>query len=442
MNIERVVFEGVRSRIRVALVLLTPGLAACFHSTVHLDSGLKPTGHLVFANRHTMLRSYAADTGMRFMADTGLRVVSGKGDTVRLFSPSFLSVCARAKSETCANPIFTDDQGLMDNSGQPGPHAYVAPADGLKMLRNAAAFTDLTYVGFVWIKPDEIVGGTLPDNYLNLLLNPTRDGVTCMYLRWNGKVFDAYMVAAAAVPCPDKPDVTDSQKLEVRAAPNPPNWASGSEEDQADRIPPVARFHEGNKHGVKGIPLIGIRCGGKWCMLLPRDHDVPATVDTANLAHKGYKKNGKTWEVHGWHDVQHLSEPTTAPRKFTFTNHDASIVATESLGSYDWTVPVPRHAATIHFPNDPTGSYAGLWHYLKGDNDLYVWKDAAGKWQGYIQNEKGPWYHKTTYIISVNVDQVHKGTNPPATARFRWSNQDEDVWVECETGCCYVSLTW
>src|SRR6266568_4714535 len=180
---------------KTKLLVLTAALfvAGCTHSTIHLESGIKPaTGDVVFANRHVMYRaSVVSDTAMRFMADTSIRVVTGIGDTVRLFSPAFLGVCARAHSETCANPMYTDDQGLMDDSGQPGPHAYVAPADGLKDLTTAAAFAKLTYVGFVWIKPDEI-SGALPDTYQNLLLNPNPGGVTCMYLQSDGKAFSGY----------------------------------------------------------------------------------------------------------------------------------------------------------------------------------------------------------------------------------------------------------
>ena len=343
------------------------------------------------------------------------------GDTAKRWTGlprSLDATCRRIEWRTC-DPLWTDDQALKGDAGDYGPHAYIVPSPAVRTFVHDADFNQPQLVGLVYVKP-----GARPANYVNL--NFTQD-YTCIFLQSSGTTFRAFLVPRAVGDCTG---VTASgSTFEVKAAPVPASFNAGSDSANAALIPPVARFHEGSKGSDKEIPLLGVRCGNKWCFILP----VPGR-DSLNLPHKGDHATIKTWEVHGWHDVQHLSKKKVTGVGFDRTPHESSIVPDVDLATKNFALGA-QHAATIKFWGNPTGDYATKWGFSNGENELFLMKSTiAGKeyWHGVVLNRNGG-------LTPVYVEKWHPGTNPPATARFRWDVDDEGIWVACDAGCCYVS---
>jgi hypothetical protein len=352
----------------------------------------------------------------RLVVDTMPRRWRGNPEGFRL-------ACTRMAWTTC-DPLWSDEQELKGDADNYGPHAFIAPAPDLGAQTNDAAFATARLVGVVWVKP-----GTRPNTYQNLNLTAP---YTCIFLQ-SYRSPSPGRFKASLVPnnSPDCHAVTPSgTPFEVRAAAVPSNFDSGNDSQNADEIPPIARFHEGKSKSDKEIPLLGLRCGSKWCIILPHVLD----GDSVRLPHKFDHANQKTWEVHGWHDVQHLSKKNVASGLFERTKHEASIVPDSGL-KYKNFANGAQHAATIRFWGKPTGDYVSKWGFGDKENQLYLWKvTISGRdyWHGVVVNADG-------IPTVVYVEQWHKGSHPPPAARFRWDDEDEGIWVECDDGCCYVS---
>jgi hypothetical protein len=328
--------------------------------------------------------------------------------------------CGRMEWAAC-DPLWTDDQALKDNANDYGPHAYIIPTRTVARFTQDADFNTAKLVGLVYVKP-----GSRPQTYKDL--NLTKD-FTCIFIQSSNApsvIFRAFLVPNSSGDCTSV--VPAGAAFDVRAAPVPPTMTTGTEAGDAALIPPVARFHEGLKGSDKETPLLGVRCGSKWCIILPSGRD------SLSLPHKNDHPNLRTWEVHGWHDVQHLSKRKATGGGFDRTAHESSIIPDVDLATKNFGAGA-QHAATIKFWSNPTGDYANKWGFSNGENELYLMKvTLAGKeyWHGAVMNRHGA-------ITPVYVEKWHPGTNPPATARFRWDDADEGIWVACEGGCCYVS---
>lgn len=348
-----------------------------------------------------------------------------------LFNPAIVAFCSRMQwSVTCTVPDYTDDQRFLVADDSVGPHAFIAPAPNLIEHVNEIPFqgTSARLVGFVRIDASEIGPLGLPATYSALRLNPN---FTCVYLHYSPAGFSAYMVRAGVSAC--NPSVSPADpaiaalKLEVKAA-----SLTGAFTNPSD-IPPVARFHEGRVQALEGIPLIGLRCGNKWCMILP----TTAGADTVDLPHKS-GDNARTSIVHGWHDVQRVSRFDAVTNRPKRTAHRASIVPHRNLAGYP-DFAQKRHSANVVFQEDPTDKYESDWRFRKGRNEVWLQKLSPTEWRGEVRSKRTwmgiPYWRDVT---PVHVKQVHKHPNIPKTARFLWVDTDEDLWIGCEDGCCEV----
>jgi hypothetical protein len=342
------------------------------------------------------------------------------------FSPDFLSVCqSLGWSANCSDPVYTDDQRLRLNSMY-GSHGYIAPSPGLAGW-DFAAYSTPRLVGMVWFKAE--AGGIGATDWLP-------PGLTCVYLQSSGSGFAGF--AQSGQTCPTTPGA-GAMPLVVQAITNPGQFGTGTEAQQAAHVPPVARFHEGaKKAGSSDVTMLGFKCASRWCVLAPAQQ----SAALRQVAHAGLNQGWRTWAISGWSDAQRLAVGSAGNLNVSGLN--SSIIADTGLAGKAWApvanpttfVPGPaQHVATIVMRERPSGNYAEKWHLQRGYNELYFWRDAAGKWYGEIQNQVG----SMLYRIPIYVDKKHAGTNPPATARFRWNADDEEVWVACEGGCCYVS---
>jgi hypothetical protein len=336
---------------------------------------------------------------------------------------------------------YSDEQALNDGTGEYGPVAHVFPLDQLGTMgmgKFNVAKTASPLVGLIFV--DNLLPNTtsLPTTYLNLHLSV---GMNCLYVRHEtaapaGTKWHAYVLPAQPgdVPCAHVQPGTPELVVKASQA-GGVGRGRGGFTHQVD-YPAVARFHEGTD-GVKGhspVPTLGIKCYDRWCMILPTG------IDSLPLSHAGVHKGERAWHVRGWHDEQHLAEPDAAGKLHPNWNFVASVVPDSQLGK--WKVADYVHerlVARIHIePNQAASSkYMRRKHLTEGDNLIYIQtRDATGKtWFGRLVNSKAQSYALTSVIRT-----DHAGHPVPPTARFKWTLTDEDEWVGCDTGCCYIRL--
>jgi hypothetical protein len=335
---------------------------------------------------------------------------------------------------------YSDEQGLIDGTGEYGPVAHVFPLDELgtmDMTKFNVTKVAAPLVGLVFV--DDLLPKTskLPKTYLDLQLAV---GMNCLYLRHDAaspaqKNWHAYMLPAQPgdLPCPHVQPATPELVVKTVQASGP---GRGTSFNHPADYPAVARFHEGTD-GVKGhppVPILGLKCYDRWCMVLPN------RIDSLPLSHAGVHKGERNWHVRGWHDEQHLAEADAAGKLHPNLHFVASIVPDAQLGN--WKVAdfvQERLVARIHVePNQAqSAKYTARKHLTPGDNLIYIQtRDATGKaWFGRLVNSRGE-----SYPLSKVIRTDHAGHPVPATARFKWTATDEDQWVGCDTGCCYIGL--
>lgn len=334
--------------------------------------------------------------------------------------------CTNLLWETCSRPEYTDDQAFMGaNKETYGPPSLIAPAPNLNNHQSDAAFqAGAVLVGFVYVVPS---GTPLPSTYTDLKLNY---GYNCLYLRHESGTFKAYVVPQAAT-CgaytPNPAHQLNVQAISSAAFPGHPN------------IPPVARFHEGNKGPSAGVPFLGIKCGDKWCLVLPQaDNDV---VSEWLPPHAGMHNERRTWVVYGWNDAQHLAVRNQGVGGLKRSNMRVSVVAVPNLGEIteaDYAQGF-QHVATVFWRGSPTDKYANTWHYGRGHNEIFIRKKPDQSWEAEIRHTRYilgiPW---VTNVTTATVHRRDHGAPVPATARFLWTVNDEDLWIGCDDGCCRV----
>lgn len=343
---------------------------------------------------------------------------------VHQLTPAVQAFCSALQWETCQYPEYTDDQRFRGAlATEYGPHSKIAPSPQLALYAKDADFVAAKAKLVAFVNVDTT--GPLSEHYTALRLNA---GFTCVYLRYDTQ-FAAYMTPESGGTCADSIDPDPSIALPVKAAPLPLGFAGDTS------MPPVARFHEGIKGATTGVPLLGVRCGIKWCMILP------VGADTLPLPMQGERPNSRTWTVHGWHDVQTLSDMTGT----TLVRGDrvAAVIPVDTLvhmNKGNFKAGVFEHVATVRFWNEPSPQYKERWHFKKGDNPVYLKKNASGVWEGEVRYKVWKWgIMPVTMHYAMPVTRFVHSHEIPATARFMWSKFDEDLWVSCELGCCKVA---
>jgi hypothetical protein len=343
------------------------------------------------------------------------------------------TVCNRqAWTQRCLIPEYTDDQRLTDSLDSYGPYAFTYPAVSLA-TRNSP--TDFTTIGeaVAIIHVDTVAGATLPTTYrvLNLVAE-----ANCVYLKFAAGNWVAFVRAAqpTGTPCPivgtDPAPAIPVTAIQSTSFPGPQN------------VPAVARFHE----GVRGLgpaqisqPLFGVKCADRWCIL------TPAGSTPLPSPHAGLNPMQRPWSVPGWGDAQRLAEMSTAnPAHVTLGSKRASIIpgpATLFNDSTQFVIGTWYHAATVYFPIEPTAAkYADRWQLRRFGNKIYIRHNGPNDWSARIQRHDGflCGIIKCWQPLRASRDP-HPNLSIPASARFRWFEDDEGVWVRCADGCCTVS---
>lgn len=422
----------------VPLALLTPlliGLSACVTTTVIPAPTLAPIPpecELAVAVRSRITTERIALGDVPATATPTPSSLCITRETARAPEEDSIRYAAIARvcgnlnwTITCESPEYTDDQMLMgDSRNSYGPHAKILPSPQLVDYDDDSDFAAPRAKLVALVNVDRTT--RLPSTYSNLRL---REGFTCVYLRFGTtRSFRAYLTPSSGETC--DPDIDPGGPgMAVKAAPLPAPFRSATD------IPPVARFHEGRSGATVGVPLLGFRCGIRWCFVMPEGED----VDTLPLPFQGQRPNVTTWAAHGWHDVQHLADLNAAgqPVRGALRGSVIPDVKLRALNVAGFTTGQPELVAVVHFDDAPTMKYESDWRFRKGINEVWLTKTASG-WDGEVRNERRVLFWKRKYVIKRNVKQHKHDHALPATARFLWSKYDEDLWVACELGCCQV----
>ncbi|MEP6573368.1 MAG: hypothetical protein ABJD11_11760 [Gemmatimonadota bacterium] len=224
-------------------------------------------------------------------------------------------------------------------------------------------------------------------------------------------------------------------------------------------IPPVARW---DWDSVRSQHYIGIKCGANWCEIGARDftplptHQISRQWDpipagtTASALVKPIMplEEIRVQSVKGWYDEQRLAvvgsngRPALSPVLGRVYPHP-SLQRINDVTVYDkqW---IPSALVDVE------ANYMGKLHLTMGYNAVYLCRGAACPVPAGTatcgpddQDRKDPWWAMIVSSSGTSYHCVmrreHYMNDIPASARWRWSESDEKIWVRCTTGCCTVS---
>jgi hypothetical protein len=298
----------------------------------------------------------------------------------------------------------------------------------------------------------------------------------CLYLRRTGDTLVAEMVPVG---------LDDTGCLQSRSHLRPGTTLHVARQPLREDPPPVARW----EWSRTGTQYIGIACGTGWCRVGPagfQPDSVHLASELADVRQVPGSAPGARLRVAGWYDEQRLAPPAGAPT--TATEMRAIIVPDERLGQYGYSDFEGRWAR-VAFVRFETGSgaapnthaarleYGNKFGFATGDTTSVLWlcrglgecpglRRALGDSllerlpaayrgprpvsQQEIANGASPtvpnlWWAritvgsgKPTYRPVIRCDHSAEGIPVPGTARWRWTLDDETVWVRCVNGCCEV----
>jgi hypothetical protein len=350
-------------------------------------------------------------------------------------------------------PEYDDDQRFHDgqqNSADYGSIAHVLAIPSLDSLKTTGQF-DGQYIQVAIVDVEAPVTADLPP-YHDLGLTAHN----CLYLQHHTKFaglkasFTALMVPADKnLLCPTTPQAA-ATKTELQVKVERPYSSSDAD------YPPTTRFIE----GAGGRTLIGVKCATYWCVVGPPGFgDVPASAH-ANATGIPPKAQAN---VKGWFDDQVLGVPDGNGKFGIHRKIRASAIPDAGLGSLkvaDFIVPIGTQSYKVvgrtYFPDDPPkdSKYVTVFGFSKGLNVVAMRAEihpvSTGNpkpetvWFAQVTDANG---HVTNDIPTRRTDH-HKFdqlgnlvlTSVPATMRWRWFDSDEDLWVECDVGCCLAGI--
>ena len=344
-------------------------------------------------------------------------------------------------------PEFDDDQRWHDggSGNEYGPIAHVLAAP------RSFALTD----------PTQFDGAFVQVAIIELETEPTPSPVpyqrmglgqyNCVYL--HRRTSPQVGFEAAIVP-PSMPDLHCPGS--VASAPGGPPLdvtVDTPVSDLATDYPATARFIEGDH----GHTLVSVRCANRWCAIGPRGiANIPRSAhDTVPAL-----ASGPQGRVKGWFDDQVLGVPDGAPRYHIHRKVRASAIPDRNLGNLivqNFIVPMGQETyqvvGKVYFPEapDPDSKYVKVFGFSKGTNivAMRAEKHPSGTgvdtvWFTQVTNAN----NRVTQDIKTRRTDHSKyfhlvyGTNVkiPATMRWRWDDKDEDLWAECDMGCCRAGI--
>jgi hypothetical protein len=339
---------------------------------------------------------------------------------------------------TLSVPEFQDDQRFTDGSG---PSRRFGPIACVIAHPSLVSYTDIDFAqtSGVWVAA--IYVGATPaiatnDPYDDLGL---RAGWNCLYMRSQGL---AGVTMRGLVVQPDDEGNCRRQSSWVgRPAHRSPITATSPA-----HYPPVARFVEKKNTWRVGI---GVKCVARWC-----NYGINAPPDVDDLAHPVGSTASPTYArraVLGWHDQQHLLiGAVTSSGTGGKATIRSSIVPVHNLETFRTSSHFSgiTNVAEIYFPdNDVAGTkYATGWGFSHSGTtpDTLALQLRAGQdphltssWRVFVNSVE-----KANLKVRYTNHSTIFNPNPyiPGTARWRWKDGDEAIWVRCLDGCCEVDM--
>jgi hypothetical protein len=158
--------------------------------------------------------------------------------------------------------------------------------------------------------------------------------------------------------------------------------------------------------------------------------------------------------VKGWYDEQYLAQGTTGDLKpmhvrgTAFPHPMLDRMSDESMFEHGW-----KPVAYLFLDGDPGVKYKTRLNIEQGSNTVYYcWgafsaceptgvpepscpAEADHKWWAKI--ESGQTHEVKYYCVTRRTHP--NGNETPGAVRWRWSEDDETLWVRCPQGCCTVN---
>jgi hypothetical protein len=280
-------------------------------------------------------------------------------------------------------------------------------------------------------------------------------GYNCLYLKGSQTGWTAFVVPHRNSQCALRlgTDPQNKHDLSVVAP------ALDAKKYKADDIPPVARWDWDLQANEQ---YIGIRCGELWCNI-GRKEGFTLTPALIPPPEANTPLKSRVYEIKGWYDQQFLAEP--GPNGPKPTGIMGTVVPSPFLDSYPGTgtwdayhvvahVYVTGDYPKLHLKTISTNAPLALANkiiikrsamaraYDRLSRLVSAFNDDPRTWDGKLERShvvlqdgdrvpakvirRGPWaYFNNRARIEV-----------PGTARWRWSDEDEKVWTECEQFCC------
>lgn len=339
-------------------------------------------------------------------------------------------------------PEYHDEQRLRDGDGDLGPIAYAFASPNLIDFTSHDQFDDgWVNVGIVDISAESTED--VPKTYEEMGFAP---GTNCVYFHHDHDFVTADdWEAIVAPPQSGRCSGATGKALRAVREEGPEGLAN---------YPPVARFVERSN----GNGMVGFRCADGWCIVgTSKKGNVPTSAhhDAAEVTAEMLAASSR-WSVKGWFDDQHLGVKTVEGRHGILPYLRASLVPHNALAdqeltdfSADWVevayVYIPRQAlipekysfVVRDDPGDALPPDTLGYGLTYGLNIIEMTGSATEgcSWKARIKNRRFP------DGLVRKVCRVDHGDSPfdvPATARWRWLDSDEKIWVRCDRGCCMV----
>ena len=286
-----------------------------------------------------------------------------------------------------------------------------------------------------------------------------RPGFSCVWLTYEGGSWSATIAFAGPKPTCSKEDADPRESVTL-----PATLAERAPEPLGDRdYPRVARWQwdpAAHHH------YFGIKCGVNWCQfggsgeVQPTLSDVPEFTPIT-VTGGGPDHPHRIKEVMGWYDQQQLAEevksgtttllqPTVLAR--VFPHPQLEQVSLSMLGAWVQSAFVYMDGSSSKYGRALNlgqgyseialcqgGSCPGLppataQECKVSDGDSKG--ESARKWYARIRPVSGATEGNTRYRCVIK--QQHPGFDIPGTARWRWADDDEKIWIRCTNGCCTV----
>jgi hypothetical protein len=352
---------------------------------------------------------------LRREADTARTHAAERADSARRERATSLvnDDFARIGSLSLMIPEYHDEQRFPDDAGGYGPMAYIFATPNIGSFTSRAQIEDQGKAGalFALILVDTTFGAVLPTTYTNLGLVA---GVNCLWLVYNHSAplisrWQGYLTPRAASGfCVRTTSFPSMLSVQARSPGN---------RHHLDDYPQVGRFSEDDV----GRPLLGVKCLDAWCEIGPPGFR--AKPPSKAIA-------GREGNIKGWHDEQRLAAFDATGKLRPRLR--ASVIPEPHIDTLrvDHFAAGWVHVATIWFSDDPVGTKYATWGLRVGRNTLEL-RAVGGVWEARVTPSTD------TATVWTNVYRhPHLDMAVPGTARFRWRNNDEGIWVPCGAACC------